>query len=95
MAGCAQIPSAFTTPVRVYSAQKIWFRGSPEFPLSPAEVQKKDGLMRPMISTESECSVVLRDARDTPEEYGFMLEWGANDRHVFPERVKVASCVGM
>lgn len=91
--GRAWIPCAFTAPMRTLSGRQVWFRGSPEFPLSPAEVQKKDGLMRPMISTESECSVVLRDARDTPEEYGFMLEWGANERHVFPERVKVASCV--
>ncbi|XP_016397599.1 uncharacterized protein LOC107731123 isoform X1 [Sinocyclocheilus rhinocerous] len=91
--GRAWIPCAFTAPMRVLSGRQVWFRRSPEFPLSPAEVQKKNGLMRPMISTESECSVVLRDVWDTPEEYGFMLEWGANERHIFPDRVKVASCV--
>ncbi|XP_073689414.1 sialic acid-binding Ig-like lectin 14 isoform X2 [Garra rufa] len=91
--GRAWIPCAFTAPMRALSGRQVWFRRSPEFPLSPAEVQKKDGLMRPMISTESECSVVLWDLQDTTEEYGFMLEWGANERHVFPDRVKVASCV--
>lgn len=93
--GRAWIPCAFTAPMRALSGRQVWFRRSPEFPLSPAEVQKNVGLMQPMISTESECSVVLRDVPDTPEEYGFMLEWGANERHVFPDRVKVASCVGM
>ncbi|XP_026058856.1 uncharacterized protein bckdhbl [Carassius auratus] len=91
--GRVRIPCAFTAPMRALSGRQVWFRGSPEFPLSPADVQKKPGLMRPMISTESECSVVLRNTPDTPEEYGFMLEWGANERHIFPDRVKVASCL--
>ncbi|KAK2916171.1 hypothetical protein QQF64_024632 [Cirrhinus molitorella] len=91
--GSAWIPCAFTAPMRALSGRRVWFRRSPEFPLSPAEVLKRGGLMTPMISTESDCSIVLRVMRDTPEEYGFMLEWGANERHVFPDRVKVASCV--
>lgn len=91
--GRAWIPCAFTAPMRALSGRQVWFRRSPEFPLSPAEVQKNRGLMRPMISTESECSVVLRNVWDTPEEYGFMLEWGANERHIFPDRVQVVSCV--
>ncbi|XP_043091234.1 sialic acid-binding Ig-like lectin 12 isoform X2 [Puntigrus tetrazona] len=91
--GQARIPCAFTAPMRALSGRQVWFRGSPEFPLSPAEAHKMSGLMGPRISTESECSVVLWDARETPEEYGFMLEWGANERHVFPDRVKVVSCV--
>lgn len=79
--------------MRALSGQHVWFRGSPEFPLKPPKVEKRNGLVRPMISIEEECSIILRDLQDIPEEYGFMLKYGAGERHIFPERVKVAPCV--
>nr|XP_055050266.1 sialic acid-binding Ig-like lectin 12 isoform X1 [Misgurnus anguillicaudatus] len=90
--GVALIPCAFSAPMRTHPGRQVWFRGSPEFPLRPPEVERKDGLYSPMISIYSECSVILRNTQDLSGEYGFMLEWGNKERHVFPDRVKVAPC---
>ncbi|RXN12814.1 sialic acid-binding Ig-like lectin 6 [Labeo rohita] len=91
-AGCAQIPCAFTIPVRVYPVQKIWFRGSPEFPLSPPMVEEQANLMWPLRSPEHECSIILWDfsGHERIEEYGLMLKWGTNETHIYDERITVS-----
>lgn len=96
-AGCAQIPCAFTIPVRVYPVQKIWFRGSPEFPLSPPMVEEQANLMWPLRSPEHECSIILWDfsGHERIEEYGLMLKWGTNETHIYDERITVSYSTGM
>lgn len=95
-AGCAQIPCGFTDLPRTFGAKEVWFKGSPESPLSPEEVERKNGLSR-ALSTLQECSVILWDlvGQDRTEEYGFMLELATNEKHIFPETVQVSFSAGM
>ncbi|KAI7803012.1 sialic acid-binding Ig-like lectin 14 [Triplophysa rosa] len=90
-AGCAQIPCGFTDLPTTFMAREIWFKGSPASPLSPEEVEKKNGLSRP-LSTLKECSIILWDliGLDRTEEYGFMLKLATNETHIFPETVQVS-----
>lgn len=92
LAGCAQIPCAYSAPMRTHSGQLVWFSGSPDFPISPREMERKDGLLRPLASILEECSIVLWDfsGHERVEEYGVMLEWGTNETHVYDERVAVS-----
>ncbi|XP_051994378.1 sialic acid-binding Ig-like lectin 9 [Xyrauchen texanus] len=92
LGGCVRIPCAFTAPMRAHSGRQVWFRGSPEFPLSSPEADKQDNLIM-LASVELECSIILRDliGQDRTEEYGLMLEWGTDKKHIFSERVKVST----
>lgn len=94
-AGCAQIPCGFTDLPTTFSAREIWFKGSPDSPLNPAVVEKKNGLSR-ALSTLKECSVILWDliGLDRTEEYGFMLKLATNETHIFPETVQVSYSAG-
>lgn len=95
-AGCAQIPCGFTDLPTAYMAIEIWFKGSPESPLGPEEVERTNGLSR-ALSTLKECSIILWDliGLDRTEEYGFMLKLATNERHIFPETVQVSYSAGM
>ncbi len=92
MAGCAQIPSAFTTPVRVYSAQKIWFRGSPE-PTNGGGKEQSDVVI---ISPENEYSVILWDfsGHERIEKYKIMLKWRTKETHLWWEGQKGSYSIG-
>lgn len=92
LAGCAQIPCAYSAPMRTHSGRLVWFSGSPDFPISPRDMERKDGLLRPLASILEECSIVLWDfsGHERVEEYGVMLEWGTNETHVYDERVAVS-----
>lgn len=89
-AGCARIPCAFLDVPKAIDAKQIWFKGSPEFPLTPPEIERKNGLTK-TLSTLQECSVILWDliGQDRTEEYGFMLELTTHEKHIFTERVNV------
>ncbi|XP_073713531.1 sialic acid-binding Ig-like lectin 12 [Misgurnus anguillicaudatus] len=89
-AGCARIPCSFLDVPKAINAKQIWFKGSPEFPLAPPEIERTNGLKK-TYSTQEECSVILWDliGQDRTEEYGFMLELRTHEKHIFPERVNV------